>query len=209
MRKRISRYNQYKNDIFNKLDFDFERNKKILDVGCGDGSDLEIFANEFDLNVFGIDIYRHGNIKPGRFMLADILNLPFKDRVFDYVFLHDVLHHIDETNQNNLLHIQALKELTRVCSPEGYIIIVEANRYNPLLYPHMVKLQGHNHWRQSYFIKIINAIFKNPEFKFFEAHFYPWFLKHIFKIYEFLMENFSPKCLLAYNVAIIKNEKDK
>ena len=45
MRKRISQYGQYKDDFFNKLDFNFEKGKKILDVGCGDGSDAKIFIN--------------------------------------------------------------------------------------------------------------------------------------------------------------------
>lgn len=43
MKYNFQKYGQYKNDIFNKLGFSFEKGKKILDVGCGDGSDGKIF----------------------------------------------------------------------------------------------------------------------------------------------------------------------
>ena len=71
MKKNLSKHGQYKNDIFNKLDFDFEPGKKILDVGCGDGSDARIFLDEFNLNVYGIDIYKDENV-------ANVKNLFFK-----------------------------------------------------------------------------------------------------------------------------------
>lgn len=70
----------------------------------------------------------------------------------------------------------------------------------------MVLMLGHNHLRQSYFKRLLKDVFSNVEFKYFETHAYPWGLK-FWKVYEFLMEKISPKMFLAYNVAIIKNEK--
>lgn len=84
------------------------------------------------------------------------------------------------------------------------MVIVEGNRYNPLFYPHMVKIRGHNHFRQSYFKDIILEVFPNAEFKFFEAHLYPKRLIPIFKVYEYLMERYSPVRLLAYNTAVVE-----
>ena len=203
------KYGQYKNDIFNKLDFKFEPNKKILDVGCGNGIDMEIFSKEFGLKVYGIDIYTDDsikNIEKAEFKQAGIYKIPFEDNSFDYIFLHNVLHHIDEKNQSYEKHIEGLKELKRVANKDGSIIIIEGNRYNPLFYPHMVKMAGHNHWPQSYFKKVLKKVFNDIEFKFFEAHSYPWPL-WFWKKYEYFMEKFSPIQLLAYNVAIIKNNK--
>jgi len=103
MRYNLAKYGQYKNDIFNKLDIIFIRGAKLLDVGCGDGSDAEIFIKEFGLKTFGIDIYEHENIKKLEnftFKKASILNIPYADNYFDYVFLHDVLHHLDEEYQS-------------------------------------------------------------------------------------------------------------
>lgn len=204
--KNLLKYGQYKNDIFSKLEFNFEVNKKILDVGCGDGSDAEIFINEFGLDTYGIDIYKDekiNQIKELKFQKAGIYHIPLDDGFFDYVFLHDVLHHIDEKNQRFEKHIKALKELKRVTKKGGYIIIIEGNRYNPLFYPHMVKTLGHEHWKQSYFKEVVNQVFEDVKFKFFEAHFYTWGIK-FWKVYEFLMEKFSPKQFLSYNTAIIK-----
>lgn len=199
-------YGQYKNDIFNKLDFNFERGKKILDLGCGDCTDAEMFIKEYELDTYGIDIYKHENaekIKDFKFSKAGIFKIPFPDNSFDYVFLHDVLHHIDEEKQSYDKHIAGLKELKRVTKNGGCIIIVEGNRYNPLFYPHMVKMLGHNHFKQAYFKKIINSIFNRVSFKYFECHFYPQKYLRIWKIYERLMEKFCPDEFLSYNVAII------
>lgn len=77
--------NQYKDDIFNKLGFDFEQGK-ILDIGCGDGSDAQIFINEYKLVVYGIDIYEHDNIKKIKglgFKKAGIYDIPYADSTFD------------------------------------------------------------------------------------------------------------------------------
>ncbi len=206
MKNNLSKYGQYKKDLFSKLDYKFIRNKKIVDVGCGDGSDSEIFINEYKLKVYGIDIYRNDRlqkIKGFKFKLGGVYDIPFPDESFDYVFLHDILHHIDEKKQRESKHLKGLRELNRVCKKGGTIIIVEGNRYNPLFYPHMVKLLGHNHFRQDYFKKIILKIFPNTSFKYFEAHLYPQKFLSFWKIYEKIMETIIPKEFRSYNVAII------
>ena len=200
-------YRQYKEDLFTKLDFTFLSGKKILDVGCGDGTDALIFRENCGLDVYGLDVYKHPEIEGilgQKFILTKkgIFNLPYVDNEFDYVFLHDVLHHIDEGYQRYETHVKGLQNLLRIVRPGGSIIIVEANRYNPLFYPHMVKKLGHEHFTQKYFKEIINEVLPQSEFKFFEAHLYPKKTLWFWKIYEFLMEKFSPKQFLAYNVAI-------
>jgi ubiquinone/menaquinone biosynthesis C-methylase UbiE len=208
--KNLKKYGQYKNDLFTKLNFEFKKDKKLLDVGCGDGSDAEIFIREFKLNTYGIDIYKDKNIKNVKglkFKKAGIYNIPFKNASFDYVFLHDVLHHIDEPKQRYKKHIEGLNELKRVVKKNGYIIIVEANRYNPLFYPHMVKMRGHNHFKQKYFKKIVKDVFSNAKFFHFEAHLYPSSYLRIWKLYEYIMEKLISKKFNAYNVVVIKIHK--
>ena len=207
MLEELNNYNQYKKDFFQKLNYIFIKGSSILDIGCGDGIDSSIFINVYRLNTYGIDIYKHNNIKNVKglkFKKGNILNIPFKDNYFDNVFTHDVLHHIDEKNQSKKFHVQALKEIKRVCKNRGNIIIAEANRYNPLFYPHMVLMKKHNHFQQIYFLNIIREIFPKAKFHHFEAHLYPNSFLRICKLYEKIMEryqNFKP--FLAYNIAII------
>lgn len=208
---RIKTGNQYKDDIFNKLAFNFVKRKRLLDIGCGDGSDAKIFIGEYKLETYGIDVYEHENIKSIKnlkFMKTSIFNIPYSENFFDYVFLHDVLHHIDEPKQRYKKHTQGLKEVKRVCKKNGIIIILETNRYNPLSYPHMVLIKGHNHFKQRYFNKLIPKVFKNVEFKNFEVHLYPKKFLKIFKIYERIMEKLSfLRPFSSYNIAIVKNDK--
>jgi ubiquinone/menaquinone biosynthesis C-methylase UbiE len=212
MNNNLKKYGQYKFDIFSKLNFNFKKGSKILDIGCGDGIDSKIFSDEFGLEVDSIDIYKHPDIDKiagVRFQTGSIFNLPFPEGSFDYVFLHDVLHHVDEEYQSFTRHIEALAEVRRVCKGDGEIIIVEGNRYNPLFYPHMVKYLGHEHWVQSYFFKVVKNILPNAKFTFFEAHSYPWGWNSFWKIYEFIMEKFMPNKIIAYNIAIAKKHHAK
>lgn len=207
----FQKYGQYRNDIFNKININFQKDKKLLDVGCGDGNNDKIFINEFNLDTYGIDIYedkRIKKIKRLKFKKASIYQIPFPNDFFDYVFLHDVLHHIDEKYQRFANHILAMQELKRVCKKNGHIIIIEPNRYNPAFYPHMVLLKKHNHFRHKYFKKLIKTAFNNVHFFSFECHSYPrWFL--IFgKTYEKIAEAaVILKPFLAYNLSIIQNDK--
>lgn len=207
----LQKYGQYKSDIFAKMRLDFAMGKKLLDAGCGDGVDSQIFIQEFGLEVYGVDIYQDENIKNIKgldFRLGGIEKLPFPADSFDYVFLHDILHHIDEAKQSRQKHLNALLELKRVCKNNGQIIILEGNRFNPLFYPHMVLVKKHNHFEQSYFKKIIKEIFPRVNFSFFECHFYPTRFLGFWKVYEKIMERFSfLKPFLAYNLAIIDNVK--
>lgn len=206
----IANYSQYKNDFFNKLNFNFKKGKKILDVGCGEGTDAKIFIKEYGLDFYGIDIYKDSNVEKQKlnFNLGSIYKIPFKKNSFDYIFVHDVLHHIDPVKQEKQRHLKGLEELRRVCKKGGEIIIVEGNRYNPLFYPHMVLLRKHEHFAQSYFMLLIKSVFKDDKisFRFFEAHLYPRKLLFLLKIYEYLMERVFPKQFIAYNAAVIKKQ---
>lgn len=204
----ITKYSQYTNDFFNKLGVSFEKGKKILDVGCGDGTDAQVFIKSYGLDFYGVDIYESSNIKKRKlkFKIGTIHKIPHKSESFDYVYTHDVFHHIEERKQSDSSILLGLKELRRVCKKKGFIVIVEANRFNPLFYPHMVLMKKHNHLTQSKFKRFVGQEFRkdNINFKFFEAHLYPARLLPLFKLYEYFLEKLSLTWFLAYNIAIIQ-----
>ena len=125
-------YDRYKQDLFAKLDFGFQEGKSLLDVGCGDCTDLEIFIEKYRLNACGIDVFKHDRVSDLQvdFTLGSALDLPYHDGTFDYVFSHDMLHHVEEEHPSRDKHVRCLREMRRVTAGGGHTIIVEANRWN-------------------------------------------------------------------------------
>ena len=198
---------QYTDEFFRKLRFTFQKNKKILDVGCGEARDGLFLKEKFQLKYFGIDIYKDKNIKKFKinFKKAGIYSIPYPDNSFDYVFLRDVLHHIDEDKKNKRNLDKGFLELRRVCKKNGSIIICEGNRYNPIFYFHLVKRLGHDHFTHQHFKNIISRSFSKDSVSFssFEQHAYPPQFKYLYELVITMVEYFSPKRFLAYNIAII------
>ena len=198
--------NIYRNRLFKKLNFIFEKNKKVLDIGCGEGFETYYFANHFKCKSYGIDIIEYDtwdNSSEIQFRKGSIKKIPFPDNYFDYVFIKDVMHHIDEITQDPKKIIKGFRELKRVCKSKGHILIVESNRYNPISYFHMVLLKKHNHYTFNKFKTLVFKEFKNPRFHSFESHVYPNWSLPLFIVYESLMETMF-KTFLSYNAAIVK-----
>ena len=99
-----------------------EKNSLVIDIGCGNGKYLSV--NE-SLLMFGTDrssnllsIAKEKNIKSQCFA-ADSLKLPIKSGVFDAAISIAVIHHFS----NELLRIQALKEIFRVVKKGGKVLV--------------------------------------------------------------------------------------
>ena len=98
------------------------RADRILDVGCGAGTNLELLAERYpDSSRHGVDI----ELEPLRFCRsdrpvpvyqADVAHLPFQASTFDLVAALDTLEHFEDDQA-------ALLELFRVCRPEGTLIL--------------------------------------------------------------------------------------
>jgi SAM-dependent methyltransferase len=95
--------------------------RRILDAGCGEGYVLPVFLQNYphsliigtDNRIEALVSARLKNPQAG-FAGADILRLPFKERVFDVVACSEVIEHITQYHE-------ALKELRRVTA--GYCVI--------------------------------------------------------------------------------------
>jgi ubiquinone/menaquinone biosynthesis C-methylase UbiE len=99
-----------------------EKDSYVLDIGCGNGKYLSVNEN---LITFGTD--RSGNLLTiakekninSQFFTADSLKLPVKSESFDAAISIAVIHHFS----NELLRIQALKEIFRIVKKGGLVLV--------------------------------------------------------------------------------------
>lgn len=101
-------------------------NAKVLDVGSGNGTFSHYF-NKYVNQVACVDYSEQllrANFSRSK-ARATAYQLPFKDGQFDLVFEANLLHHVNDP-------YRVIEEITR-CSRE-YIVLVEPNRYNPLMF---------------------------------------------------------------------------
>src|SRR5437762_13929233 len=103
------------------MEFEKFRGARLLEVGCGMGTDLLQFARNgarcvgIDLTPRSVEITRHRfNLygAEGDFMISDGEHLPFRDGSFDVVYSNGVLHHTPDT-------AGAICEVHRVLRPGG------------------------------------------------------------------------------------------
>jgi pseudaminic acid biosynthesis-associated methylase len=72
---------------------DLPRDMKILEVGCGTGTNLNLLDKMGFENLFGIDVQDCGGHGFG-FAIGDARDIPFHDGAFDLVFTSGLLIHI-------------------------------------------------------------------------------------------------------------------
>ena len=111
-------------------DFRSARGLKVLEIGCGLGTDGAQFAEAsadytgVDLTEAAVDLARKRfelfNL-PGKFQTADAENLDFADESFDLIYSHGVLHHTPDT-------AKAIREVHRVLRPGGRAVVMLYHR---------------------------------------------------------------------------------
>jgi ubiquinone/menaquinone biosynthesis C-methylase UbiE len=194
----------YRQTVFKQLGLELSGKERILDAGCGDGSDADWFARRASWTV-GIDLSEHPRwptlARPGlRFQSADAQALPFPTGAFDLVFMKDVLHHAQDPSR-------VLEEVGRVCANGGRIYIVEGNRFNPIFYLHMTLMLGHQHFRRPVFRELIRRRFPTARFMQFEVHVYPFSAPALLRVASGIesLIRVTPglRRLSSYNAAIV------
>ena len=111
-------------------DFAGTQGLKVLEIGCGLGTDGAQFAKA-GANYTGVDLtdaaielaqkrFELFNL-PGKFQTADAEKLDFADDSFDLVYSHGVLHHTPDTEH-------AVMEIYRVLRPGGRAVVMLYHR---------------------------------------------------------------------------------
>jgi SAM-dependent methyltransferase len=102
---------------------EIERAKRVLDVGCGPGTNTRVFdhADYLGVDINGDYIETARKHFGRRFLRADVVTLawPPEER-FDFVLLNSLLHHLSPVDAARLL-----KSLSRTLAPEGCVHVVD------------------------------------------------------------------------------------
>ena len=119
--------------IFQHAEFNRWKGAKVLEIGCGTGTDLLQFLAA-GANAFGIDLSNRSvdlakerlrlfGFDRGRVLVADAESLPFPDGSFDLVYSWGVLHHTPDITK-------ALDEIYRVLRPGGQTRVMLYHRHS-------------------------------------------------------------------------------
>jgi SAM-dependent methyltransferase len=103
-------------------EFDLDNSMRVLDLGCGDGIDLEAFRDLGFSSVFGIDI-SHSLLQALRdsgfsMLNCDVYDIALQDGAVDLVYGNNVLHHFRALER-------AMAEIRRGLRPGGVFCCAE------------------------------------------------------------------------------------
>jgi len=93
----------------------------MLNIGCGTGNYTNLMERITGAKVYGLDASegmlskakeKNSNIT---FVLGDACNLPFEDNYFSFIYMTDVIHHIQDINKMFYEIFRVLQTGGRVC----------------------------------------------------------------------------------------------
>jgi SAM-dependent methyltransferase len=143
------------------------KNLRVLEIGCGLGTDGAQFAKAganytgIDLTQAAIDLAKRRfklDQLPGTFRIADAERLDFPDNTFDLVYSHGVLHHTPDT-------AAAVREIHRVLRPGGRAVVMlyHRNSYNYRINISLLRRTGVHLLRWKAGVKLVHLLTGEPE----------------------------------------------
>ncbi len=155
---------RYQNEwhIPTAADFPGTKGLRVLEIGCGLGTDGARFAGAgadytgIDLTEAAVELARQRfelfDLQ-GTFRTADAENLDFADQSFDVVYSHGVLHHTPDT-------AKAIREIHRVLRPGGRAVVMLYHRdsYNYRINISILRRAGVHLLRSNAGIKFVHLL---------------------------------------------------
>lgn len=147
-------------------DFSSTRGLKVLEIGCGLGTDGAQFAKAgadytgIDLTEVSIELAKKrfalAGLK-GEFRVTDAENLDFADETFDVVYSHGVLHHTPDTEA-------AVRAIHRVLKPGGraMVMLYHSGSYNYRVGIRVLRRAGAGLLKSESGIRIIHSLTGEP-----------------------------------------------
>ena len=140
--KELKRLQDQANTLDELLHYDsiFPENSKILEAGCGVGSQIKIIApknpschfTSIDISETSLEkvktMIQALNIKNVMLQIGDISDLHFEAESFDHIFVCFVLEHLSNP-------VQALLNLKKVLRKGGTITVIEGDHGSAYFYP--------------------------------------------------------------------------
>jgi len=176
------------------FDYVADKDKIILDVGCGNGGFISLLDKMGYRNLYGVEPNEallnylwEGNEKLARDRIRKgfATALPFEDEYFDCIYFFNVLHHLEDTNE----YTKTIQETMRCLKPGGLMIAVEP--CNAFIYSAMRAVSKALAPFSELFSKIYAVISEEQET-----------LKYFFKHHFLLRDN-----LLALNCKILRDKR--
>lgn len=148
-------------------DFQSSNGLRVLEIGCGLGTDGAQFAEAgadytgVDLTEAAVELARKRFELfglPGKFRTADAEQLDFPDETFDVVFSHGVLHHTPDINS-------AVREIHRVLQPGGKakVMLYHRDSYNYKINISILRRAGVRLLRWDAGVKLVHFLTGEPE----------------------------------------------
>jgi SAM-dependent methyltransferase len=97
--------------------------RRVLDVGCGPGTNAPQFSNSYYLGIDWNERYirRAQDKYKGNFIVGDVTKFQVStDEKFDFILINSLLHHLDKEATKRLL-----AHLPTLLTEDGYIHIIE------------------------------------------------------------------------------------
>jgi len=126
----LDRYDWKTKSNFDKF---LKTRTKILDAGTGIGNSAKFLSSNPKADVFALDASnsvdfayeKYGSLPNVHFLQADLRQLPFRRKFFDYIYSDQVLHHTKNTGTS-------FKYLTKFLTSSGHISIYVYNKKAPV-----------------------------------------------------------------------------